>query len=220
MALRAKDEASPRELIPARSYFARVHAIIDLGVQESLKYAADHKVLFLFELHTRKGPALDKEGRPLVANREFALKFSKIPGRTPAGLRLAVEALEGREIPEHEAREGVDLEQYLGRPCKVVIKHNTRDGKTYDNLDAILPLDEDDDAPEAQLDDLYYELDPSAPIPDAVPKWIARKIQASREWVAVHGAPEGRDGTRPAQPVGARTYGPPSAGDDDDGIPF
>jgi hypothetical protein len=225
MALRAKDEATPRELIPARTYLAVIQGIVDLGTQESPQYGSDHKVMFLFELHTRKGPAADKDGRQLVANREFALKFSKIQGRTPAALRIALETLEGREFTEAEARDGVNLEPYLGRACKVVVKHVTKNGKTYDNLDAILALDEDDEAPDAELDDLYYEVDPSGPIPDAVPKWIARKIQRSREWVAIHGPAEGQgsgsgqgqgqgDGRQPAN-AGARAGAP-----DNEDAPF
>jgi hypothetical protein len=213
--LMAKDQAEARDPIPAKTYFGIVAHVIDLGTQDSTLYGPDHKINIGYELHTKKGPALDPKGNQYVASKEYALKFSKIPNKTPAGLRVAVENILGREFSEEEARAGYDLEQLLGLPCKVQIKHTTKDGKTYDEIAALLPLDEDDDRPTAALDHVYYELDPEGPIPDDVPKWIAKKIQKSHEWLAANGGAGAA--SKPKAKVGAGGGG---ADPDDDDIPF
>ena len=217
--LTVKDQAEARDPIPARTYYAIVCQVIDLGTQDSPQYGPDHKVMLGYELHTRKGPALDAKGHQHVTAKEYALKFSKIPGRTPAGLRIAVESILGREFSEEEARGGYDLEQLLGKPCKIQIKHTSKDGKTYDEIAAILPLDDDDDAPTAELDHVYYELDPESSLPDDVPKWIARKIAKSREWRAANGEPAD-DGKKPARRAATAVGGPPFAEEDLDDILF
>lgn len=207
MALMAKDEAKQRELVPAKAYPALVCGVIDLGTQVSEKYGPEHKITIGFELFRKNNaPACNEEGEPLSIWRDYTLKFSKIPGKTPAALRTAVEDLLNREFTEDEAKAGYDLEKLLSLPCRVKVKHETRDGKTFDGVSSIEVLDEDEKPPTAEMDHLYYELDVSKPIPSGIPQWIKKKIERSIEWKAANGG-----SAKPKREAGS---------DDDDNVPY
>ena len=63
---------------------------------------------------------------------------------SPMGnLRPVVESLIGRELSEAEAKSGFDLEQLEGCACQVQVSHREWNGKTRDNVKAVVPAGED-----------------------------------------------------------------------------
>jgi hypothetical protein len=195
MAITAKAGES-RQLAPEGSYFGICIGVYDLGTQQSKQYEPSHKVLLEFELHKKKGPALDKDGRPLRVTQFYPLGFGKRKDGTKAKLRQAVEGILGRSFSDEEAKSGYDVTSLADVCCRLRITHNTSEsGSKYEEL-TFAPLDEDDPEPKTESNIVVYELDPSREIPSDVSEWIAKMIRRSSEWVKVHGAD--REEAKPA----------------------
>jgi hypothetical protein len=73
--------------------------------------------------------------------RHFAL-FSQ--GYTPslhekAALRKDLKKILGRDLTEAEAKEGIELEDLIGKPVQVLVAHEQHDGKTYARIAHLQP---------------------------------------------------------------------------------
>lgn len=175
--LKAKDSGEVRELIPAGSYRAIICGVYDLGTQPGGQYGPKHQILIQFELHKRKGPARNAKGDIFTTSNFYTLSFNE-----KANLRAHVEAIEGRSFTEDEISDGYDVEQLLGKSCRLQIVHGANQkGDTRAKIQAISALDpEEDDVPEPQLDGYYYEIGGETPLKD-IPEWIQKIVANSRE---------------------------------------
>jgi hypothetical protein len=216
MGMRATNDAKPRELIPAKTYFGIICGIFDLGTQSGGNYGAKHQVFIQWELHTKKGPARDSEQRVLRIGSFYTLSFA---GK--ANLRADVEAMLNRSFSEEEAKEGYDVEELLGMACRLQVKHGAKaDGTPRDEIGSITALDEDDDAPTAELDHVYFEIEgANCEIPRDVPEWIAGYVKKSPEWTGhASAAPQSRPSRTPSRALAPASVA--GAEIDDDDIPF
>jgi hypothetical protein len=133
----------------------------------------------------------------------YSLSFNSMNGKK-SKLRSDVETITCRVFTEEEAeRDGFDIESLVGQAYRLTLVENVRpDGKKLAKVSTCMALDEDDPKPESQADEVYFELDDqtikSGKL-DGIPKWIARFIERSEEWVAVHGKPRD-DGTNSSKP--------------------
>ena len=223
MAITAKSGGEARQLAPEGNYFGICTGVYDLGTQPSQKYEPTHKVLLEFELHKKKGPAVDKENRPLRVTGFYPLAFGKRKNGEKAKLRQAVESILGRTFTDEEAKSGYDVTQLAEVCCRLRVTHDSGEdgGNKYEVL-SFQPLDEDDPEPKTEANITVYELDPQQEIPSEVPDWIKKMIRKSAEWVKVHGQPRDDDnGKKPAAKNGSGNgKGTKPADDDDDSIPF
>jgi hypothetical protein len=217
VAITAKSGGEARTLAPEGNYFGVCIGVYDLGTQPSQQYEPTHKVLLEFELHKKKGPALDKDGKPLRVTGFYPLAFGKRKNGEKAKLRQAVEGIIGRSFEEAEAKAGYDVTQLAEVCCRLRVTHDaSTDGKKYEVL-SFQPLDEDDPEPKTEANVAVYELDPKAEIPSEVPEWIRKMIRKSAEWVKVHGQ-SSNDDEKPAPRNGNGKAAKPA--DDDDDVPF
>jgi hypothetical protein len=223
--LKAKaKQGEDRELAPAGKYFGVIVSVIDIGTQ-AFKHKADRQVVVTWELHKRKGPALDSKGRNLTVSDFYTLKFGEYQGKK-AKLRQLVESMFNRTFTPEEVEDGYDVEDLVGEACGLQIVHEAKAGdanKKYAKIASVFSLDEDDEKPTSELDEVYYEVDPSRNIPDEVLKWLHPMIERSKEWVAAHGQPKGKDGQpKAAASTGGSPARPAASSDDedDDDIPF
>jgi hypothetical protein len=203
----AKSEGEPRELVPAGNYLGVICGVYDLGTQSGGQYGPKPQILVQWELHKRRGPARDAKSNILTISNFYTLSFGD-----KANLRKDVEAMLGKTFSEEEAKAGYDIEDLLGKACRLQIVHEPKQGGgTRDQIGAIMALDDDDDAPRGELSEAYFEIkEGDRTIPETVPEWIKKLIHRSKEFGGgnpVNGRPAAR------QPVGA------TAGGDDD-IPF
>lgn len=218
MAITAKSTGEPRELAPAGNYFGVCVGVYDIGTQPGGKFGPKHKVILQFELHKKKGPVRDSKNNPFRISKFYTLSLSD-----KADLRKDVEKVLGRKFSEEEARDGYDITELIDRACRLSIAHEDgEDGRTYDNIAAFMPCDEDDPEFRPESDGVVYELDPSAPIPDEVPEWVKKKAMQSQEWEKAHGkAPQNGTGKGKDAPRPKAAKGPaPDDDDDDDDIPY
>jgi hypothetical protein len=199
MPITAKSNSVPREVVPQGSYLAIVIGVYDLGTQNGGQYGPQHKVLFTWELHKRSGPFKNKQGNVVTINKFYTLSFGE-----KATLRKDVEGMIARTFTKEEAKNGFDVEQLLGKACRIQIVHEKKnDGAISDRVGSVMALDEEENAPEAELDQFSYELDPSKGVSESVPEWIRKMIWASTEWQEKENGEPAPDsgGKKPATPV-------------------
>lgn len=103
--------------------------VVDLGLQKGA-YGEKHKVELRWQTE------LENE----EVNRRFQLrKWYTASLHEKASLRKDLECWRGRKFTEDELK-SFDLEKLIGVNCQLQVIHNiTDDGKTYDNIQAIVP---------------------------------------------------------------------------------
>lgn len=227
MAITAKTEFEPRDLVPPGNYFGVVVGVYDIGTQPSEKYDPVHKIILQFELHKKKGPALTAKNEPLMISGFYPLAFGiNQKTKKASKLREAVEGILGKTFTDAEAKAGYDVTRLLEKGCRLTVAHDKdeKGNPTYDYIKSYMPLDDDDPQIESLSNCIVYELDTASDIPDDVPKWVQKQIRKSLEWVKVHGAASHDDKAKPKAHVGGNGNGngkpARDAGDDDDDVPF
>lgn len=162
MALVAKDsgESFEREIPGAGLQDAVCSKVFDLGKHlNNFNGNLQHKVMVVWELGETMNTG-EFAGKRFVVHKEYTLSLHE-----KANLRKDLEGWTGKSIPEEKAREGVDLEKFLGRQATVTIQHKTsNNGNTYANVVAVAP-------PTKNAPMLTPEL-PS----DWLPEWIKKKM--------------------------------------------
>lgn len=123
MALTAKSSnKGPREVPEAKTYFARLVGLTDLGHQPGFEYQgkdipSEYKVEFTYELVTTSM----EDGRPFHVSEEVA--SNDFEGKGIISKMMArVRSID----QDNDTNNGKDLEKMLGKPCMVTIKHNDR----------------------------------------------------------------------------------------------
>jgi hypothetical protein len=125
---------------PAGNHLARLYRIVDLGTQSvdwKGKINMLHKVQFFFELHGEDmdgKPLQTDDKKPLIQTKRYTISLNE-----KSTMRKDLESWRGKPFTDEELV-GFDLTKLLGAWGMVTISHNTRDGKTYANLDAITPV--------------------------------------------------------------------------------
>lgn len=129
MAIIAKKPESSFTPCPEGLHQAVCVDVVDLGLQKG-QFGEKHKVELRWQTDTE-----DPETR-----RRFQLrKWYTLSLHEKASLRKDLECWRGRKFTEQELA-GFDLEKLIGINCQLQVIHNiTDDGKTYDNVQAIVP---------------------------------------------------------------------------------
>lgn len=153
-------EANPRELPPEGNYLALCNGVYMLGTQPGYQGGeARQQVMLSFELHKRKGPAKDSQGRVLETN-----AIMNHTANIKSTLIEYAGALRGRSFTEEELEQlkdegGFDSENLLSLPCRLEIEHAKKpNGDTKDKIKTISKLDpEDDTPPKPETDHVYWD---------------------------------------------------------------
>ena len=113
---------------PAGLHQAVCCDVVDLGNVESV-YGVKHKVTLVFQVNE----PMD-DGRPFLVQRRYTVSLDQ-----KSSLRKDLESWRGRPFTADELK-GFDLEKLLGVNCQLNVQQNDRDGTTYANITAIVPL--------------------------------------------------------------------------------
>jgi hypothetical protein len=105
--------------------------VVDLGLNKG-PFGEKHKVELRWQT--------ELENEDVHPPRRFQLrKWYTLSLHEKASLRKDLECWRGRKFTEDELK-GFDLEKLIGANCQLQVIHNiTDDGKTYDNIQAIVP---------------------------------------------------------------------------------
>jgi hypothetical protein len=152
---------------PAGLHQAVCADVIDNGMVEGV-YGTKHKVTLVFQVNV----SMDN-GKPFLVQRRYTLSLDQ-----KANLRKDLESWRGKPFSADELK-GFDLEKLLGVNAQLNVQQTDRDGTTYANITAIVPLGkgmpkmkvagyvrkqdrEPDTEPGATTDDDTFEADNSA----------------------------------------------------------
>lgn len=129
MAIIAKKPESNFDPCPEGLHQAVCVDVVDLGLQKG-PYGEKFKV----EIRWQADILNERTGRRFELRKWYTNSLHE-----KANLRKDLECWRGRKFTEQEL-EGFDLEKLLGVNCQLQVIHNiTDDGKTYDNVQAIVP---------------------------------------------------------------------------------
>ena len=126
------ESSGPRELPDADLHAAVCAFVYDLGNYPDPRFGkVSHKVMLAFELEQRMA-----DGRRFMLSKEYTLSlFEK------STLYKHLTSWKGAPLSALELK-GLDLESLVGKGCRIMVIHNVAtNGKTYANIDSILPPD-------------------------------------------------------------------------------
>ncbi len=185
----------PRPIIPDGRHIARNYGVIDLGTQMvSFKgNPAEPKPMVMLQFEFPKFMHLFEEEKgmqPLVTSQEYTF-YATDKGKLCKVLKSWGKL---KEFPKK-----LNLNPYLGQWCEIKMEHtlSKKDSSiTYSNIaDGGKWIDALSDSDKASLpktppagchQNLWFDLDNfSWEIFDKIPKWIQKKIEASREWPTI-----------------------------------
>jgi hypothetical protein len=129
MALVAKETGGNFIPAPAGVHQAVCVDVIDLGVVESAFYKRSaHKCYVVWEIDETM-----PDGKRFTARRRYTVSLN-----SKATMRKDLESWRGRIFTPEELQ-GFDVEVVIGANCTLSIVHETREGDTYANVQAIMP---------------------------------------------------------------------------------
>src|SRR4029079_18261131 len=128
MPIIAKKPESSFEPCPEGLHQAVCVDVVDLGVQKS-QFGEKHKVEIRWQVDQE-----NEQGRRFQLRKWYTLSLHE-----KSNLRKDLECWRGRKFTETELA-GFDLENLIKANCQLQVIHNLSDeGKTYDNVQAIVP---------------------------------------------------------------------------------
>lgn len=159
------------------------YSVYDLGTQHNKvfdKYS--HQALIIWEIPSER-IEIQKDGQamslPRVVSKTYTLSFDD-----RSNFKKDLVSWRGRNFTEEE-EQGFDISRLIGVNGMLNIIHVSKDGKTYGNLGAILPLYKGISNLEPENPTVVYSLEQGEP-PESTPKWIVEKIHSSVEWTQAH----------------------------------
>lgn len=205
-------EGSTFKPAPPGMYLARCYRIVDLGTQAveymgTTKYLP--KVMFQWELHGEDDngePLVTQNGDPMSISKNYTVSLSE-----KSTLRKDLTTWRGRDFTAEELR-GFELKNVLGAWCTLSVVETARDGKTYANVAAVMPVPaavKKAGLPEGQNEEkLFHILNPDMELFNSFSENLRAKIERSPEWQSRKNAT-----TIP-------TSGAPAYGDLENDVPF
>ena len=166
--------------IPEGVHIARCYLVCNLGLQDSGRWGPKPKHLLGFEV-----PAVrvewEKDGRqhegPAFISSRYTSSLSE-----KAILRQHLESWRGRKFTEEELA-GFDLFKLLGVPCQISVVHNHANGNTYANINAIMGLPVNTEAPAQENKSVGY--DPTEPSQFGdLPDWLQKLVREGEARIA------------------------------------
>ena len=163
------------------------YSIIDVGTQYSETFSkSSHQCIIIWEIPSER-IEIERDGErvdlPRVVSKKYTLSLSD-----RANLRKDLESWRGRSFTSEELQ-GFDVHKLLGANCMIQIIHKTKDGRTYANISAILPLYKGMPKLEPENPTVIYSLEDGDP-PETTPKWIVELINSSQERTVEYPLPE------------------------------
>jgi hypothetical protein len=191
MAITAKDNRPPRELIEAGNYIARCYQMIEIGtVKEDFQGQEKTltKVRIGWELPTELKVFKEENGeQPRVISNEYTLSMAD-----KATLRKHLEAWRGKTFSEEEAK-NFDITKLLGVPCQLNIIHKASKkdaSKVYEQISNVSPLMKGINCPAAINPIFVLSFDDwDVQKFESLPDFIKDKIKTSDEYKAMYATP-------------------------------
>lgn len=129
MSLIATASGKDFAICPAGIHDAICAFVVDMSYEYSEMYNNwSHKIQVCWEINE---PMSD--GKPFMLSKRYSLTLGK-----KALLKKDLEGWRGRNFTEEELK-GFDVEKLIGKQCQLQVIHNEKGGKTYANIQTVLP---------------------------------------------------------------------------------
>lgn len=141
---------------PAGTHVAVCYRVIDLGTQESEFQGTkkrQRKVMVSWELPNELMPEGEHAGEPFTQHQRYTLSSNE-----KATMRKHLESWRGKVFTDAEL-EAFDMKNMIGKPCFLNLVHETKQGKTYCNIAAIMALPKGTAVPPLKSATQYLSLD-------------------------------------------------------------
>jgi len=199
------------ELCPAGNHLAVCNRLIDLGTQK-VDYEGQVKMQRKIFIGWVIPAETTEDGRPFGIGKRYTLSMHE-----KSAMRKDLESWRGKKFTAEElGPQGTfNLENLIGKACFLSVVHNTRDQKTYANINAVASLPKGMTAPTGDWEECFLSLEPDEFEPivfDTVGERLRETIKTSPEFQALPYA--GGKPQRQAKPAGVH---PASEADD---LPF
>lgn len=178
MSLTVNEKAAPTTApIQEGTHTAVCVWVIDLGMQynESFKNS-QRKVMLGWEL---PGITIETEDgtHNRIINKRYTASLNEM-----SNLRRDLSAWRGRNFTEEELEE-FNLRNIVGASCLLNIINNTKNGKTYTNIQSIMALPKGMQKVKGIEEEIVFDLDESNDEDiDCLPKWIADIVRKSETY--------------------------------------
>jgi len=187
MAITARNDRQPRELIPAGNYVARCYQMVEIGtVKEEFqgKEKILTKVRIGWELPTELKVFKEENGeQPRVISNEYTLSMAD-----KATLRIMLQSWRGKAFTEEEAK-AFDITKLLGVPCMLNIIHKPSKAdatKIYEQISNVSPMPKGIECPKAINPVFVLSFDAFDEEKfTSLPDFIKDKIKSSDEYKAM-----------------------------------
>lgn len=171
-------EKRQRELAPTGPTTGLVCRIVDLGTHINQFNKERNQVAITFELPDLEPIEYERDGEKLTGNRVITNTYNFVFGDKSRLTTLFKAA--GLSVPDYG--ENASLLPLLGKYVQVSIKHEERDGKTYENIDEIASLHPSIPRTEGTLPKYTYDVkDKQNDIYQQLPEWLKKKIDGCLE---------------------------------------
>jgi hypothetical protein len=175
MGLRANNKGDGDFAIaPEGMHHAVCYGVVDIGTQRGEfngKEKLQHKCVIIWEFANLK----TDDDKPMVISGFYTVSLHE-----KSKLFKHLKSWRGKSFTTEEL-DDFDLTAIQGKNCMLQVIHNESKGKTYANIENIMPLMDNMEAIQSVNSPLVYELQPGF-IPEDMYEWIANKIKASVEW--------------------------------------
>jgi hypothetical protein len=153
MRLPKPEEGGSREPLPAGTHIGVCYRFIDIGTQKvEFQGQVKHqrKVMISWLLPDE----LMSDGKPFSAHKRYTWSMHE-----KASLRHDLESWRGKAFSSEDFGK-FDTKNLLGQPCMLTVTHETRDGKTYENVASVGKLMKGVQVPKLTEPTIYLSLEP------------------------------------------------------------
>lgn len=156
MKLPKPGEGGDREPVPAGTHLGVCYRFIDMGTQKTEfqgQVKHQRKVMISWILPDE----MMSDGKPFAAHKRYTWSMHE-----KANLRHDLEAWRGKAFTadDFEGANAFNTKKLLGQPCMLTVTHDTKDGKTYENVSSVGKLMKGVQVPKLTEPTIYLSLEP------------------------------------------------------------
>lgn len=153
-------------------YTALSSMLIDLGFQKSVLDSNVRRKFMMVWTIVGEFIEVNKEQLPRVMSKEYTLSLNE-----KSNLRKDLQAWRGQAFTEEELQ-GFDLLTVMNKPCQLQIINEEKNGKTYNNISAIMAMPKGMTVEPLQETTVFITNNPETWNNwEKIPKWIKEKIK-------------------------------------------
>ena len=155
-------------------YTALSSMLIDLGFQKSVLDNNVRRKFMMVWIIVGEFIEVNKEQLPRVMSKEYTLSLNE-----KSNLRKDLQAWRGQAFTEEELQ-GFNLITVMNKPCQLQIINEEKNGKTYNNISAIMAMPKGMTVEPLQETTVFITNNPETWNNwEKIPKWIKEKIKKS-----------------------------------------